>query len=72
MKIKKISSIDNREDAIMYMFNACRGDVLRQLIPAEYKDLLVQYEEIKAQRSKPRDLEGQQTLWEEIAHLNPF
>ena len=62
MKIKKISTINNPEDAIIHIFNICRGDVLSQLIPAEYNDLLNKYKEIKAERSKPKDIKGQQTF----------
>ena len=62
MKIKKISTINNPEDAIIHIFNICRGDVLSQLIPAEYNDLLNKYKEIKAKKSKPKDIEGQQTF----------
>ena len=65
MRIKKISAVNNQEDAIVRIFTACRGDILKELIPAEYDALLVRYEEIKRRRSKPSDLPGQQTLWKE-------
>jgi hypothetical protein len=62
MKIKKISTISNQEDAIMHIFTVCRGDILSQLIPVEYNELFERYKEIKAERSKPKDLPGQQTF----------
>jgi len=65
MRIKKISAVNNQEDAIVRIFAACRGNILKELIPAEYDALLVRYEEIKRKRSKPSDLPGQQTLWKE-------
>lgn len=62
MKIKKISAINNQEDVIVHIFTVCRGDILSQLIPAEYNELLERYKKIKMERSKPRDLPGQQTF----------
>ena len=40
MKIIKARKnlINNEEDAIMYIFNCCHGEVLSKLFPAEYND----------------------------------
>ena len=68
MKINKISKsnlITHKDDIIVNMFTRYEGFTLRQLIPAEYDSLFLKYLEIKEQRSKPIDLPGQQTLWEE-------
>ena len=66
MKIKKISRknlIVNKENAIVHMFNNYSGLILKQLIPAEYDSLLKEYEKIKKERNKTKDLPGQMFLF---------
>jgi hypothetical protein len=67
MKIKKIAGkIVNEDDAIMYIFNGCNGEVLSKLIPAEYEVLLNKYTKIMMERNKPKDLPGQLTFFDDV------
>ena len=73
MKIRKIAKkIINLDDAIIHIFGGCEGEALIKLIPAEYNGLLARYEEIR-EKSKTKDLPGQQTLFgdEEFHNITP-
>ena len=69
MQIRKISKINNEEDAIVRIFSACDGEVLQKLIPAEYNSLLAKYKEIKKKNNKLHDLPGQGTLFSDKSFI---
>ena len=66
IKSQRKNIIEDEDDAIMYIFNGCHGEILSKLIPAEYNDLLNRYLQIKAERNKTKDLPGQRTMFDDV------